>query len=106
MVESEIQREIRGVFHRYGWLTKKVDPGEGVEAGWPDLECFGPGARVVLIEVKQPGKQPSVIQTWQHDRLRSLGFDVRVMDDKDQALAFCIQEAAKEQHGRRRSVRP
>jgi hypothetical protein len=99
-VESQIQADIRVVFHKHGWLTNKIDPGEGVEAGWPDLECYGPVGRIVFIEVKKPDGSVSPIQAWQHERLRLLGHDVRVMDNKDQAVAFFVMDAASRGAGR------
>lgn len=54
----------------------------------PDRLCLLPGGRVIFVECKAPGKRATELQTREHERLRALGFDVRVIDSKEAALAL------------------
>jgi tRNA U54 and U55 pseudouridine synthase Pus10 len=54
----------------------------------PDRLCLLPGGRVIFVECKAPGKRPTELQAREHARLRSLGFDVRVIDNKEAANAL------------------
>lgn len=47
-------------------------------AGIPDRILLWPGAIVIFIEFKAPGKYPKPLQRWWHARLRRLGFRVEV----------------------------
>ena len=49
----------------------------------PDRLCLLPEGRVIFVELKAPGKRPTELQAREHDRLRALGFDVRVIDSKE-----------------------
>lgn len=51
--------------------------------GLPDRMCLLPGGLVVFIELKTTGKKPRKIQTHVHEKLRSLGFQVHVVDSTD-----------------------
>jgi len=53
--------------------------------GAPDDWYFGPGARLIIIEHKRPGKDATAQQKREGDRLRKLGFDVRVVDTVEMA---------------------
>lgn len=48
--------------------------------GLPDRLCLLPGGRVFFVEVKTTGKKPRKIQQYIHEKLRSLGFRVYVLD--------------------------
>lgn len=52
--------------------------------GIPDRLCILPRGRVFFVEVKTTGKKPRAIQVWWHERLRSLGFRVYVLDAQEQ----------------------
>ena len=49
----------------------------------PDRLCLLPGGRVLFVECKAPGKRPTVLQAKEHERLRALGFEVLVVDNKE-----------------------
>lgn len=51
--------------------------------GLPDRMCLLPGGLVFFIELKTTGKRPSKIQFSVHEKLRSLGFRVYVVDSTD-----------------------
>ena len=48
--------------------------------GLPDRLCLLPGGRIFFVEVKTTGKKPRKVQEVIHQRLRSLGFRVYVLD--------------------------
>lgn len=48
--------------------------------GVPDRIVVVPKGRVFFVELKAPGKKPSPAQAREHNRLRSLCCDVRVLD--------------------------
>lgn len=59
----------------------------GTQNGWPDrLYLLGHGA-VLFIEFKDPDEgELSPLQARNHEMLRSLGYNVQVHDNKEQAL--------------------
>lgn len=48
--------------------------------GLPDRLCLLPGGKAFFVEVKTTGKKPRKIQDFVHQKLRSLGFQVYVLD--------------------------
>ena len=81
--ESQIERAFcRKVRERGGVPAKFVSPGL---AGVPDRLLLLPGGRTLFIEFKAPGGHLRALQRKRHDELRSLGFDVRVIDSHESA---------------------
>ena len=54
----------------------------------PDRIITLPNGKIVFVEVKNTGKKPTELQLRDHERRRSLGCDVRVIDNMDDANAF------------------
>ena len=54
----------------------------------PDRLVTLPGGRVIFVELKAPGKEPTDKQAKDHERRMDLGCDVRVIDNLDDANAF------------------
>jgi hypothetical protein len=54
---------------------------------WPDRLFWIPGGRPFLIEFKRPGEHPTPKQAARIEELRSLGYDVEVHTDKEEAFA-------------------
>lgn len=50
--------------------------------GIPDRLCLVPMGRVIFVELKATGKEPSPIQRVVHKQLLKIGFKVRVIDSK------------------------
>lgn len=48
--------------------------------GLPDRICLFPGGVIAFVELKTTGAKPRKIQTFVHDKIRSLGFRVEVID--------------------------
>ena len=49
----------------------------------PDRICFFPKGKINLVECKAPGKLPTPLQNHVIKFLRSLGFDIFVIDTKE-----------------------
>jgi hypothetical protein len=59
-------------------------------AGFPDRIVLLPGARIVFVETKDAGKKPRRVQARVHDRLKTLGFRVDVLDSKESVDNFML----------------
>lgn len=82
MLEKSIEKKLSDAVKKRGGLAPKfVSPGMD---GMPDRIVLMPGGRLAFVEVKAPGKKPRPLQEARHKKLRSLGFTVYTLDDKDQ----------------------
>ncbi|WP_208450548.1 hypothetical protein [Burkholderia contaminans] len=54
----------------------------------PDRIVIFPPARIYFVELKRPGGKPTRGQLREHERLRALGCDVRVIDSREAVDAF------------------
>jgi len=88
MLERDIEKAlIRRIKTLGGIAYKFVSPGV---TGVPDRMCLFPNGKLVFIELKAPRKQPTVRQLREHERIRSLGFTVLVIDNLEDANAFTL----------------
>lgn len=86
MLERDVERAlVRRVESLGGTCEKFTSPGR---KSVPDRLITMPGGVVVFVELKAPGKKPTVLQVRDHERRRAMGCDVRVIDNKDDANAF------------------
>lgn len=76
--EKTIERKLREACKAEGGMCIKLLTDQ--YTGLPDRLCLFPGGRVAFVETKSKGEKPRKIQGIVHQRLRDLGFDVRVMD--------------------------
>jgi len=82
MRERAIEQYLRDQVRAAGGRAYKfVSPGNN---GVPDRLVILPPGRVVFVELKAPGRKPTPLQLAQHQRLRALGCDVRVIDNREQ----------------------
>ena len=94
--ERDIERWIgKRVRETGGRWYKWVSPGE---VGVPDRILITPGGRIVFVELKAGNGELSPIQRLQHERLRALGCDVRVIRGWAEAQAF-VRELGGGSHG-------
>ena len=77
MRESSVQRKIIKQMEKEGWMVIKIIRAN--MAGLPDLLLLRDGV-ARWVEVKQPGKKPTALQSARHALLRRIGFSVEVMD--------------------------
>ncbi len=81
MNEKEIEQALVRKAKAMGGLALKfVSPGFD---GMPDRMVLFPGERIAFVEVKAPGKKPRPLQIARHEMLKSMGFSVYVLNDKD-----------------------
>ena len=80
MAEKDIEVYLRDEVKRVGGRAYKfISPGN---AGVPDRLLLFPGAKVVFVELKAPGKKSTALQKGQQKRIANLGFQVFVLDNK------------------------
>lgn len=82
VIEQYLREQVKTI---HGKAYKFVSPGN---AGVPDRLILLPGARMVFVELKAPGKKPTALQEMQHKKIRSLGHHVFVIDSKEQVDEF------------------
>lgn len=93
MTEKQIERYLVKETEAIGCWCLKFPP--LFFRGFPDRMVLVPKskrkpARVVFVELKRLGLQPTLIQTKVHQRLRALGFEVHVLDSKESIDTFII----------------
>lgn len=69
-----------------GWAIKM--PAVFV-TGLPDRLCLLPEGRCFFVELKQEGQKPKKIQKYVHEKLRKLGFEVKIIDKISQIVELC-----------------
>ncbi|CDH31738.1 VRR-NUC domain-containing protein [Xenorhabdus bovienii] len=77
VIENHLVKEIKKAG---GIAYKFVSPGR---RSVPDRICILPGGRILFVECKAPGEKPRPDQIREHERLRALGFEVVVLDNKN-----------------------
>lgn len=84
--EKKIEKALCKRVKELGGLCDKfTSPGKRAV---PDRIVTLPGGRVIFVELKAPGKKPTVLQSRDHARRRELGCDVRVIDSLEGVDAF------------------
>ena len=79
MTEKQIENKLAAEAKKRGGIALKfVSPGF---AGMPDRLVLIPDGRIAFAELKAPGKKPRPLQLARHRLLRSLGFQVYVIDN-------------------------
>jgi hypothetical protein len=82
MKESALEAYcIQQVHLRYGTTRKVTYMGR---TGASDRWCFLPGGKLIIMELKQPGKKPRPDQQAEINTLQELGFSVHVVTSKGQ----------------------
>ena len=60
--------------------------------GLPDRMCVFPGGKIIFVELKTTGQKPRRIQEIVHDKLRSVGAKVCVIDSIEGVDKFIEEE--------------
>lgn len=80
MRERDIEKYLVDKIKNVGGKAYKfISPGN---AGVPDRLVLLPGGKIIFVELKAPGKEPTPLQLVQHRRIQNLGFRVLVIDNK------------------------
>lgn len=84
--EKATERYLTTETKRIGGLSLKLLP--QFFNGIPDRLCLFPGGRLFFIETKSEKDKPRKLQLIVHKQLRDLGFEVLVIDTKEQVKEF------------------
>ena len=82
---DDIEQPFVRFMHSVGWICEKVISQS--RKGWPDRFCAKNG-RVVLVELKAPGKRPGPQQEKRHRELRDAGLEVVWFDNLEAAKNY------------------
>jgi len=86
MLEKQIEQVlVKRVKDLGGMCEKFTSPGK---RSVPDRLVTLQGGRIIFVECKAPGKEPTLAQQYDHERRRLLGCDVRVIDNIEDARRF------------------
>ena len=85
MRENRVEATLRvSVKERGGWAIKLLPSVSGL----PDRMVLLPGGRIYFVELKSPTGTVKPHQTVIHNRLRTLGFSVEVLNTPDAVEAW------------------
>ena len=79
--EKVLEAELRERCKTLGWMCIKLT--SQYQRGLPDRLILMPGSRVCFAEIKTTGKKPTALQRVTHERLRTLGYRVEVVDTSE-----------------------
>lgn len=86
MLESVIEQAlVKKIKSMGGTCEKFVSPGR---RSVPDRIVTLTGGVIIFVELKAPHKKPSILQQRDHDKRRSLGAKVLVIDSLEQVRDF------------------
>lgn len=86
MRENVIEAYLRDRVKEIGGKAYKfVSPGN---SGVPDRLVLLPVGRCIFVELKAPGKDPTLKQLLQHKKIGALGFKVSLIDSKEKVDEF------------------
>ena len=79
--EKLLERKLRQKVDQLGgWSIKLLATHV---TGLPDRLCLFPGGKLIFIELKTTGKKTRKIQQKVHERIRSMGFRVEIIDTSE-----------------------
>jgi len=81
-VENALVRRVKALG---GLCEKFTSPGR---RSVPDRLVTMPDGKIIFVELKRPGSKPTEAQQKDHERRRTMGCDVRVIDNMEDARAF------------------
>jgi len=86
MLERDVEKALVKRVKALGGLCEKFT--SPTSRSVPDRIVTMPGGKIIFVELKAPGKKPTELQERDHERRRSLGCDVRVIDNNEKAKVF------------------
>jgi hypothetical protein len=95
MKESAIGKAFRDWCRKQDYLVIKLTTlGLYGEAGWPDYLVLPGGGRVIFVEMKRPGEEPTKLQRHRHEELERKGYIVLVARSPEEARASTLRAAS------------
>ena len=85
MLERHIEQALVKRVKELGGMAEKFISGR---RSVPDRLVTLPGGVIIFVELKNEGKHATPLQELDHERRRSLGCDVRVINSMEDARAF------------------
>jgi hypothetical protein len=85
-MESKIQKKIIDIAKTAGGTVIKISVAN--LTGLPDLLILLPGAKILFVEVKAPGKTSRALQVYRQQQIKALGFTVLEIDDPQKFKSF------------------
>ena len=86
MLEKEIEKYLREKIKILGGVAYKfISPGNN---GVPDRIVLLPKGKIIFVELKNEHGKTSKMQDMQIERIRNLGFDVRIINSKQKVDDF------------------
>lgn len=76
--ESQVEKSVVATVKAAGGIAYKFS--SPAHRSVPDRLCVLPGGHVCFVECKAPGKKATNAQQKEHERLRSIGAQVNVID--------------------------
>lgn len=86
--EKTLEKKFSNAVDGHGGMSIKLL--SSLMRGLPDRMALLQGGNVFFVEFKTTGKKPTKFQTYIHDKIRSLGFLIYVIDTHE-ALDFLLQ---------------
>ena len=84
--EKLVERTLVKLVKEAGGMCIKLQA--DYQGGIPDRLCLSPDGRAAFVETKTTGEKPRPLQRYYHEKLRSLGFRVEVIDTVEKAREF------------------
>jgi len=84
--EKLVERTLVKLIREAGGMCIKLQA--DYQGGIPDRLCLFPNGRVAFVETKTTGEKPRPLQLHYHEKLKSLGFRVEVIDTVEKAREF------------------
>ena len=81
MLERDVERKLVARIRKLGGIAYKFTARS--RRSVPDRCVLLPGGRVVFVELKAPGKRPTIAQAREIEKIRGLGFEVLVIDSME-----------------------
>lgn len=86
MLERDIEKKFVERVKKLGGIAEKFNSAN--RRSVPDRIVTLPNGRIIFVELKRPGAQPTFAQYNDHERRRALGCDVRVISSLEEINAF------------------
>ena len=84
--EKCIEIQLKKAIEKAGGFAWKFNSSS--RRGVPDRIVFMPGGRIWFVELKAPGKRPTLLQIKRKNQIEAMGFRVRIIDCLEEVDRF------------------